>query len=475
MSQYETSLHSGGAAEDVFILDDDPVFLELAKSILSSAGLRVEAFTAPDRFLASIGQRQPAAICLDLHVPGYEGAALLVAVRNQAPGVPVIMLTGDERSEMVVMAMRAGAFDYVTKRTSVDRLLLTVEHAIREWRLKKQVYALEHPPEGGRHFGRLYGRSPAMLALFRELDFVTEQDLPILIEGETGSGKSALALEVHGRSARRHHPFVELNLSTTPEPVQAGALFGYSRNLLRESAAARRGLLDQASGGTLLLRDVSELGPVAQAGLLRLLERGGFLRVGGNAQVPCDVRLIATTSRDLRPEVAAGRFRESLYFRLAAFDVRVPPLRERQEDILPLAHRLLREHTAALGAGQMDVDVSPDAVDALLAYAWPGNVRELSNALQRAAITSRGRPVSAGDLPAHVRAGASAKPSPPTQVSHHESAGETLESLERRAILAATARHGGNVAAVARELDISRATLYRKLKHYKLVPAGAAE
>ncbi len=461
--------------ETVFALDDDPLFLELLAPALQSGGFRVEVFTAPDRLLASLDRGEPGAICLDLHVPGYDDFALLAQVRRRAPSVPVIMLTADAHSEAVVNAMRGGAFDYVTKPFSTDRLLLTVRHAVTEARLARRIHRLEHPLEGGQRFGRVYSRCPAMLEIFRQLDVGRDRDIPVLIHGETGSGKTVLAREAHGRSARRNHPFVELNLSTMPEPMQAAALFGYSRSPHRESTAWRRGLLDQASGGTLLLRGLGDMGPAAQTGLLQLLERGVFLRVGGSMPVPCDVRLMTTTSRDLLPDVAAGRFRESLYFRLAVFDLHVPPLRARHDDILPLAAEFLREHGASFGAGQNAVAVSPDAADVLLEYAWPGNVRELSNTMQRAVMVSGGHPVTAGALPTHMQSIAPAKPSPLAQIVGHEPPPETLEGVERRAILAAMARHGGSVAAVARELDVSRATLYRKLTHYRLASAGTAE
>lgn len=454
-----------GVPPRVAVLDDDRSSVLVIDRLLMHGGYRVSAFTEPDRFLASIGEHEPDAICLDLHVPGYEDVGILEAVRKQVPGVPVIMLTADDHPASVVASMRAGAFDYVTKPVDRERLLLTVGHAVKQRRLAQRLHSLEHPAEG-RRFANVFGRSTAMLELFRQLDGATGSDVPVLLQGEVGTGKARLARAIHARSGRRNHPFVEVNLSTTPEPVQAASLFGYSRNASRESASSRRGLLDQANGGTLLLRDVGELGPVAQAGLLRLLERGAFLRVGGGADVPCDIRLIASTSRDLSAEVAAGRFREALYFRMAVFDLRVPPLRERQDDIVPLAAELLREHGSAVGVSQNEPVLNPGAVDALLAYGWPGNVRELSNAVQRAAIASGGRPVEASDLPAYVRPGATVAPSAPIPLFSQELPVETLESLERRAILAAMARHRGNAAAVARELDIGRATLYRKLKQY---------
>jgi len=450
----------------VAVLDDDRSSVFVLERFLSREGYRVAAFAEADRFLAAMAEAEPDAICLDLHVPGYEDMALLTEVRRLVPDVPVIMLTADDHPASVVAAMRAGAYDYAIKPIDRERLGFTVRNALAQRDLLVRLRSLEHPGQG-RRVGGMFGRSSAMLDVFRQVDGVTARDVPVLLQGEVGTGKARLARAIHARSSRRNHPFVELNLATAPEAVQAATLFGYSRNASRDSAAARRGLLDQAAGGTLLLRDVSELGAVAQAGVLRLLEQGTFLRVGGGAEVPCDMRVIASSSRDLAPALAAGRFREALYFRLAVFDIRVPPLRDRQDDIVPLATEFLREFGHDAGAATAPA-LTPDAVDALLAYHWPGNVRELSNAIQRAVIASRGEAVDAADLPAYVRDGqaAASGATGPGPADRRKPVVETLDNLERRAVFAAMSRHGGNAAAAARELGIGRATLYRKLKGY---------
>lgn len=446
------------------VVDDDRSAILFIQRLLERSGYRVSPYTDPAQFLAAIAEHQPDAICLDLHVPGYEGVELLAAVRSLQPEVPVVMLTADRTPSAVVQAMRAGAFDYVTKPVDGDRLLMTLSHGISQLRLLQQL-ASRDLPVGSRRFGQVFARSAEMLGLFRQLDGVTARNIPVLLQGEVGAGKAQLARAIHARSGRRSQPLVELNLATAPEPVQAATLFGYSRNASRDSAASRRGLLDQAAGGTLLLRDVGELGTVAQAGLLRLLEQGTFLRVGGSAEVPCDVRVIATTSRDLGPALAEGRFREALYFRLAVFDLRVPPLRERPDDIVPLATEFLREFGADAGPNASS-SLSPEAVDALVAYQWPGNVRELSNAMQRAVIAARGQTVTAEDLPSYVRPGEKETETARAERGRADAPAETLESLERRAVLGAMSRHGGNAAAASRELGIGRATLYRKLKAY---------
>ncbi len=465
---YLWSADHGGKTEPpvVALLDTNQSSLLAIDHLLTRQGYRVSGFGDPGRFLAALAGLDPDAICLDVRPASPD---LLHTTLQAAGRVPVVALTDGAGTAVV----EAGAYDYLTRPLDGTRLVLTLRHAVAERRLARRVAALESPLLG-RRFGTVFGRSAAMLDLFRQLDGVSGSDAPVLLRGEPGTGKARLARAVHGRAARRDRPFVEVNLSTTPEPLQAAALFGHSHGAHRVGGLARRGVLDQAPGGVVFLRDVGDLGPTAQAGLLQVLERGAFQRAGGGADVACDVRVMASTSRDLAVDVAAGRFQEALYYRLVGHDLRVPPLRERQEDILPLATELLREHGTAVGLPSHALALEPDAADALVAYRWPGNVRELSAAVQRAAIASGGRSVAAADLPAYVRAEHPVPVDPPRAAAGGELPAETLDSLERRAILAAMRRHSGNAAAVARALGIGRATLYRKLKLYGAGPSAHA-
>lgn len=460
-----------GTRSVVVMLDDDVHTLAVVGRLLGDSGYRVESFTDGETCLAGLGRVSPDAICLDLHLPGYQGTSFLRRLRELVPDVPVVMLTGDDRPESVVTSMREGAYDYVTKPVGPDRLLTTIAHAVAERRLVQQVRSLER--ELGREgYGPMLGRSAAMLNLFRQLERVEGADMPLLLHGEVGSGKGLTARTVHERS-RRQGPLVEVSLSTTPEPLQAALLFGYARGSARGGAVSRRGLLDEAAGGTLLLRDVEELGDAAQAGLLGALERRAFRRVGGSALVPCGVRLIATTARDLGAEVAAGRFREALYFRMRGFDIHVPPLRERPEDVLPLATDVLRRYAAESGMDRPATSLKADAVRAILEYPWPGNARELSNAMQRAAIVAGGRPIVREDLPPYVLRGES-PPRSPLAPQDVPVSGDRMSAIQRRAIAEALTRSDGNVSAAARELGMGRATLYRKMKAQSGERAGGA-
>lgn len=453
----------------VAILDDDEGSRFVIDRLLSLSGYRVAAFAEAAHLLAALPDLAPAAICLDLHLPGCDGTEVLEQVRRAVPGTPVVMLTGDQSPESVVAAMRCGAYDYVTKPVDRDRLLLTLSHAVAERRLAVQVQLLERP-RGGRRYGGLFGRSAAMLELFRQMEGVVTSDVPVLLRGESGTGKARIARAIHTLGARRNWPFIEVNLSTTPEPLQGPMLFGYMRGASVGAVAPRRGLLDQAAGGTLFLRNVGDLGATAQTGLLMALESGHFIRVGGGPEVSCSFRLVASSARELNPAVAGGGFREALYFRIAVFDLHVPPLRERVDDIQPLATEMVRDHAAALDPPRAAPVVRPEVVDVLLAYRWPGNARELSNAMQRAVIAAGSGPVTTAELPESIRrvpGGVSGAHEASHAVMPESPAGQRLAALTRRAILDSLARNWGNAAAAARDLGIGRATLYRKMRAYR--------
>ena len=448
----------------IVVLDDDAAALSVVERILTRAAYRVAVFTDPQQCFTALMDLAPAAVCLDLHIPGYGDTEVLQAVRRLVPDAPVVMLTGDEQPSSVVAAMRHGAYDYLAKPLDGERLLLTLAHAISERGLVRRVKSLERESGVGK-LSQVFGRSPVMLDCMRQLESVADREVAVLLHGETGTGKAQMARALHDFSSRRHRPFLAMSLSTIPEDLQAPMLFGYAHGSARGAVASRTGLLDQVMGGTLLLRDVAELGPVAQAGLLHVLDHRAFLRVGGKVEVPIDVRLVASTSHDLGPEVTARRFRAALHLRISAFDLRVPSLREHPDDILPLAVGLLRKHAEALQRSPLTLGA--DAAGALLSYRWPGNLRELSNAMQRAAIVAEAHSVSVLDLPAYVRPTRRAESVELSGAAIEDvTRGDSMAHIQRRAIYDALARHSGNVAAASRDLGIGRATLYRKARAF---------
>lgn len=385
-----------------------------------------------------------------------------------APGMPVLVVSGDEKTESVVTAMKAGAYDYLTKPLESGRLQLTLEHAIFARRLALRVRALERDA-GLAEYGQVFGYSPSMGECLRQVQVAATQDEPVLLSGEPGTGKSQLARMLHDQSARRGRPFVECSLATTPEPLQAGQIFGYGRGSGRGVAAPRKGLIDQVERGTLLLRDIDELGPNAQANLLGLLERRTFLRVGGSLDMPGDIRLVSTTSSALTS--LRVPLRERLRLAVSAIEIAVPPLRRRPDDVVSLAGRFLNQHCQTFGRSAMSL--AADAVVALSTYAWPGNTRELSNVMYGAVIASGERAqVTAEILPAYLMS-ASKPIAVPVPLPRADDArdGTSLASVQHRVIQEALVRHRGNVSAAARELGIGRGTLYRKLR--EAAPDGA--
>ncbi len=460
--------------ELVMVVDDDPSQRVLVERWLQRAGYEVETFADGESCIAGLARFLPSAICLDLHMPGLGGMETLSRIKSTHPRLPVIILTVDDDVETVVAATKHGAYDYLVKPISQAKLLTEIRNAVEAGRMAVRLAQLEREVEGHGYPG-IVGDAPPMRVLYRHIDRVAASDITVLIYGESGAGKELVAGAIHHASGRRDGPFVALSCAAIPETLQESELFGHERGAFTGATQRRMGKVEQADGGTLFLDEVAELSASLQAKLLRVLQEGSFQRLGSNQELSSDFRLLAATHRDLAREVEAGRFREDLFFRIAVFELRVPPLRERREDIPLLVEKLVRE--ASGGAG--DARVSPEAMEVLQAAPWPGNVRELQNALQHAVVVATGNVIRPEDLPSRVRASeAGAEPMTGMQVAAGagqaaEAAVEQtpvvpLEELERRAIHHAMEALDGNLAEVARRLGIGRTTLYRKLDKYGL-------
>lgn len=481
-------------APHVMIVDDDPVFCVLLRSWLIAEGYAVSVQPDGESCLRALETESPEAICLDLNLPGLSGTDTLERIVAERPHLPVVMLTAESGVERAVEAIKAGAVDYLTKPPVRSVLLRTLHDAIRQGRTMTRLARLkdgEGEGEGG-SVGIL-GESEAMKSLFRQLDRVAQTDVTVLILGESGTGKELVARAVHELSRRRRAPLHTINCATIPESLQESALFGHERGAFTGATSAHAGLFERANGGTVFLDEAGELSLSAQAKLLRVVQEGTFQRVGGERQLQSDFRLIAATNRDLLEEVRAGRFREDLYFRLAVFELEVPPLRERGDDVVLLAGEFARVQGERL-IGR-PVSLSPDAVAMIERYSWPGNVRELENAVQRAVVASTGGTLTRYDFPSRIRravSGASAAPvsspgpvdpsgvtqspvasgtaayTPPPPSPREAPEGETLEQRERAAIAEMLRITDGNIAEASRRLGIGRSTLYRKMDRYGL-------
>jgi two-component system response regulator HydG len=401
----------------------------------------------------------------DLNMRGMDGLALCERVVASRPDVPVVLITAFGSLETAIAAIRAGAYDFITKPVKMDALAVALARAVQHRSLREEVKRLRRLVGETRRFDDLVGESPAIAAVRQLVDRVLESDASVLVTGESGTGKEVVAKLLHRHGRRKDGPFVAINCAAMPEQLLESELFGHARGAFTDARAARTGLFVQAHHGTLLLDEIGDLPLALQPKLLRALQERVVRPVGGNEEIPFDVHLVATTNRDLESAVEEERFREDLYFRVNVIHVEMPPLRARGGDVLLLAQHFLVQ--LAGKAGKHVTGLSTEAAERLLAYTWPGNVRELQNAIERAVALARYEEITVDDLPEKIRAYRS---------SHVLIAAEDpselvpLEEAERRYILRVLESVGGNKTLAARVLGIGRKTLYRKLEQYGVVP-----
>ncbi len=440
----------------ILVVDDEPRMAEVVAAALRRAGHECETSGSAEAALAALDERAADVVVTDWKMPEMDGIELLRRIHARRPGLPVILLTAHGTVPSAVAAMREGAFDYVTKPFDNDELRATVARALELGRLERENRWLRQ--EVGSRFGpeavvAESARSRDLIELVRR---VAPSRKTVLVQGESGTGKELVARLLHYWSERVGRPFVAVNLKAFAEGVLESELFGHQKGAFTGAVTAHAGCFERADRGTLFLDEVAEIGPDVQAKLLRVLQEGEVLRVGGSEPRAIDVRVVAATNRVLHDEIAAGRFREDLYFRLNVIPIHLAPLRERREDIVPLARHFLARHAADAGRR---LTLSADAERTLGAHAWPGNVRELENAVERAVVFARGETIEPGDLLLEER----------TPVS---STGGTLQdSLDRAAaasIRAALEAAGGHRAEAARALGVDRTTLYRMMKRLGL-------
>ena len=469
----------------ILLVEDDKGISALTKHHLTASGY--EVFTAFDgaSALATFQTVQPNAVCLDLGLPDMSGMELFEQLRRLDHAVPILVLTADDQVATAVHAMRAGAYDYLVKPVERVKLLSSLAAVVRMQRQAETIAARAVP---GRH-PNMIGDSPLMRMLFQQIERVGESNISVLLHGESGTGKELVANAIHNQSPRRAGPFVAINCAAIPEALQEAQLFGHERGAFTGATQRHIGRFEQADGGTLFLDEVAELRLDLQAKLLRALQERVFHRVGGQTEVRSDFRVIAASHKDLLHAVTTGHFREDLYFRLAVFEVEVPALRSRGEDITLLANHFCNYYAAE---ARKAASISPAALEVLQRYDWPGNVRELQNAIHRAIILSNTAQILPADLPPRLTRApivdvvASPLPAtgsggfaavPPAPFTTNTSAGsvagtsvpdDDLEAVEKRTIIAVLARMAGNMTQAARELGIGRTTLYRKLKKYGL-------
>ena len=445
----------------VLVVDDDASMCDMLVSDLSEHGFTVTARTSPKAALEAVAPGAFEAVVTDLNMPGMDGLELCRAIASEDPDVPVIVITAFGSIETAVAAIRGGAYDFVTKPLDVEALALALDRAIQHRSLRDEVKRLRRAVDESRRFGALLGTSPAMRRVYDLLDRIGDSNATVLITGETGTGKELVARALHERGRRRAGAFVAVNCAALPEPLLESELFGHVRGAFTDAHAARKGLFVQATGGTLFLDEIGELQLALQAKLLRALQTRKLRPVGGNDEVPFDVRLIVATNRDLESAVEEERFREDLFFRVNVIQVEMPALRVRGGDILLLAQHFVERYAAQ--AEKRVVGLAPECAERLLAYVWPGNVRELENCIERAIALTRGETIGVEDLPEKIRG---FRRSHVLVSSDDPSELPPLEEVERRYILRVMEAVGGNKTLAARVLGMGRKTLYRKLEQY---------
>ena len=441
----------------VLVVDDDPQMGELLRERLSRRGFDVRIDASPEEALRKIEAEDFDVIVTDVRMRELDGIALCERVTLNRPDVPVIVITAFGSLETAVAAIRAGAFDFLAKPFEVEELAFRLDRALRHHRLTEEVKRLR--AEAHEPVEELVGDSPAMRSLRELVARVARADVPVLITGETGTGKELVARAIHRLGAAAGEPFVALNCAALPEPLLESELFGHERGAFTDARASRRGLLLEAAHGTLFLDEIAELPLALQPKLLRVLQERCVRPLGSNEERPFAARVIAATNRDLEAVVEEGRFREDLFFRLDVLRIDVPPLRARGSDALGLAQRFLG--ACAARTGKPVVGISRGAADKLLAYTWPGNVRELQNAIERAVALTQHDQILVDDLPERVR---------DYRQGHVLVASEDpqelvpLETVEQRYIARVLEAVGGNKTLAARVLGLDRKTLYRKLE-----------
>jgi len=445
----------------VLIVDDEANMRRVLSALLERKGYKVLDAGDGEQALSILASEPVDALLTDLKMPRMNGLELLDSARRAYPQLPVILLTAHGTVGSAVEALKRGAFDYLTKPFDPEEIQQVVEKAVRTHALQQAETSIE---PGDNPDSLLLGDSPALLEVLRVTARVAATPATVLITGESGTGKELVARRLHLRSDRADEPFVKINCAAIPEGLLESELFGHEKGAFTGAASRKPGRFELADGGTLFLDEIGEMPLSSQPKLLRAIQEGRFYRVGGTTTISVDVRLVAATNRDLEVEVREGRFREDLFYRLNVVPVRLPPLRERREDIPALVGRFLERSASRHGVRLRSF--SPDAVAALQRHDWPGNIRELENAVERSLLLAEGDHIELGDLPRGLEdAGSGAAVACGSLKDRVRSA---TRQIERDAIVETLELTGGNVTQAAQRLGLSRRGLQLKMRELGL-------
>ncbi len=443
----------------ILLVEDDEDSAAVLRDALRRRGFEVHAFNRGLQATQALADGEWDVVVTDVQLGGMTGIELCCYVAENRPDVPVVVITGHSNVETAIAAIRAGAYDFITKPIAVDSLVLTLQRAINHRQLKSEVRRLRAAVEQHHRIDNIVGDGPAIRRVFDLIERVADSDASVLITGESGTGKELVARAVHTRSPRKNAPFIAVNCAAMPASLLESELFGHVRGAFTDAKTARQGLFLQANGGTLFLDEVGELPLEMQPKLLRALQERKVRPVGGDTEIPFETRLITATNRELETEVDAGRFRSDLYYRINVVQIRLPPLRARREDTLTLAHHFLKKYA---GAGNKQVvGIASPAAQKLIDYHCPGNVRELENCIERAVALTRMSEIGLSDLPDKIREHKNTQ-----LVLGSDNLAElcTLEEIEKRYIQHVLTAVGGNKSQAARVLGLDRRSLYRRLE-----------
>ena len=451
---------------EIWILDDEKGILETLEDILKDENFQVKSFLWGKELLKEINLKQPKVILLDLWLKDIDGFEVLEKIKKIYPEVQIIVISGHGNIETAVKAIKMGAFDFIEKPLSYERVIVTVENALKVALLEEENKRLRE-----NIFGevKLSGVSPAIQKIRELILKAAPTDTTVLIQGESGVGKEIVAKLIHLYSKRAKEAFVEINCAAIPETLIESELFGYEKGAFTGAQSFKKGKLELAHKGTLFLDEIGDLSLDAQAKLLRVLQEKRFERLGSNKSIEIDVRIISATNKDLLKEIQKGNFREDLFFRINVFPIFIPPLRERKEDIPILVEEFLEEFSYKIGCEKKII--KSDALEALMEYDWPGNVRELKNFIERLVIISSSPEISFKDLPSDFK----------NLIKKKESLQENTEPwfkeknyrlakllFEKEFLKRKLLEYKGNISKTAREIGLERAYLQKKIKEFNL-------
>jgi DNA-binding NtrC family response regulator len=456
-----------GLKPAILIVEDERAIQIALRGLLSKAGYEVTIAGSGDEALAALREGAFDLVLTDLALgKGPNGMDVLAQSKRLRSEIPVVMITAQGDEKIAVTAMRAGANDYVPKPFDNDEIRMVVKRALDRTKLQREHRMLLERIQREYGFGSLIGSGPAMNKVFEIIKKVAETDLTVLVTGESGTGKELVAQALHYSSQRRDRPFVAVNCAAISRELVESELFGHEKGAFTGAQAQRVGRFEAASGGTILLDEIGDMPAETQAKVLRVLQERTLERVGGSASFSIDVRVVAATHRDLEADVAAGRFRQDLFYRLKVVELDLPPLRERRDDIPALTDRFLEQLAERLG--RATAQMSPEALAALTRYAWPGNVRELRNVVERAAVLASGDRIEAADLSLDGSAVVVDDDGPVPGVTFSEAKKRAIEAFERSYLLQALRQNEGNISRTAEAIGMVRQSLQQKIRDLNL-------